>query len=483
VPDLQLFNTLTRKKEVFVPLQGPRVTLYTCGPTVYHYAHIGNLRTFIFDDLLERVLLANNYTVDRVMNITDVGHLTSDADEGEDKMEKGSLREGTSVWDIAKRYTEYFLEDLTRLGCKIPAKLPRATEFIAPMITLVKELEDKGLTYATSDGIYFDTAKFPTYTALAKLDLEGLQEGARVEVNSEKKHPSDFALWKLSSADTTRQMEWESPWGIGFPGWHLECSAMAMDLLGKTIDIHTGGVDHISVHHTNEIAQSEGVTGKKFANYWMHGEFLVLGNEEKMAKSGDNFLTLQTLIDKGIDPLSYRFFCLMTHYRSKLTFSWDALQAAQTGLQNLKAKIAVLQDFATKKGIVSNEHHDAFFAGINDDLNTPRALDNLQRMIKDDILSPEDKLACIAQWDTILGLQLLHREEKEHFIFDVGIPVISDVDLHLPRYSGVLEKLQQRCQARIEKRWADSDIVRDEITNLFGLSIKDGKEEWVVTSI
>ena len=471
---LFLFNTKSRKKELFSPINPPQVLLYTCGPTVYHYAHIGNLRTFIFDDLLERVLLANNFTVDRVMNITDVGHLTSDADEGEDKMEKGSAREGKNVWDIAKLYTEVFIEDLKKLHCKIPVKLPRATEFIAQIITLIQQLEQKGFTYQTSDGVYFDTAKFSRYGDFAKLNIEGMQEGARVEVNKEKRNLTDFALWKFSPPNSTRQMEWESPWGKGFPGWHIECSAMAMELLGETIDIHTGGVDHIAVHHSNEIAQSECATGKLFARIWMHGEFLILGDQEKMAKSGDNFLTLQTLIDQGINPLAYRYLCLMTHYRSKLHFSWDALQSAQTGLQNLRARVATLQG-ETNEGVLSDEtviqrYKEQFMGCMNDDLNAPRGLDVLGKMLKEHDLETSGKLSLLKYFDSILSLGL---SDLVRFAFTVPFAIESDVNLTDQLYKGMFDLLQQRKDAREAKRWQDSDRLRDEILNRFRLQIED----------
>jgi cysteinyl-tRNA synthetase len=298
---LELYKTMDREKKLFNPIAPSTVSLYTCGPTVYNYAHIGNLRTYVFEDVLKRVLQYNGYQVNHVMNITDVGHLTDDADSGIDKMEKGAAREGKSAWDIAKFYTEAYQHDLANLNIEPPTTWCKATDHIPEQIALIQKLEHKGFTYRTPDGIYFDTAKLPDYGKLAKLDLKHLQAGTRVDIG-EKKNPTDFALWKFSDYDTKRQMEWDSPWGIGFPGWHIECSAMATKYLGQPFDIHCGGIDHIPVHHTNEIAQSEVAEGKPLANYWLHGEFLLIDND-KMAKSGENFITLQTIKDKGINPL------------------------------------------------------------------------------------------------------------------------------------------------------------------------------------
>ncbi|MDX1709432.1 MAG: cysteine--tRNA ligase, partial [Desulfobacterales bacterium] len=289
---LYLYNSLTRKKQPFEPIISGEVGLYTCGPTVYNYAHIGNLRTYIFEDILKRVLIYNGYAVKHVMNITDVGHLTGDRDMGEDKMEAGAAREGKSAWDIAEYYTRSFKQDIAALNILAPDIWVKATDTIPEQIALIKTLQEKGYTYQTTDGIYFDTSKFKDYTKLSHQDLEALKEGARVERNPEKRHPTDFALWKFSPQGSKRQMEWDSPWGVGFPGWHLECSAMSMKFLGEQLDIHCGGTDHIDVHHTNEIAQSEAATGKPFFNFWMHGAFLIIQGGKKMAKSEGNFLTL-----------------------------------------------------------------------------------------------------------------------------------------------------------------------------------------------
>ena len=398
---LYLYNTLTRQKDEFKPLKGKKVGLYTCGPTVYDYAHIGNLRTYIFEDILRRVLVYNGYKVKHVMNITDVGHLTSDADEGEDKLEKGSKREGKSVWEIAEFYTKAFKENFQDLNIKEPNKWCRATDYIKEQIKFVKQLEKKGFTYKTSDGIYFNTSKYSDYAKLAKLNLDGQKEGARVEINQEKKNPTDFALWKFSPKDSKRQMEWQSPWGVGFPGWHLECSAISLKTLGKEFDIHCGGVDHVPVHHTNERAQNWGVTGKdELVKFWLHGEFLVI-NDGKMAKSEGNFITMQTLKDKGIKPLAYRYFCLQAHYRSKLNFTWEALEAASNGYQNLINEISKLPK---PKGDCPKSE-EKFLQAINDDLNMPIALAVVQELLKSDC-PPAAKRQSIIKFDKVLGLDL-----------------------------------------------------------------------------
>jgi len=343
---LKIYNTLTKQKEEFKPIKTGwfrKVGLYTCGPTVYNFAHIGNLRSYIFEDILKRVLKYNGYKVKHVMNITDVGHLTSDADEGEDKMEKGAKREGKTAWEIAEFYTQAFKSNLHDLNIIEPDVWCKATDHIKEQIKLVQKLIDRGFTYETSDGIYFDTTKIDDYGKMANLKNQELQAGVRVDIG-EKRNAHDFALWKWSSPNChpelvsgslpKRQMEWSAFNHIGFPGWHIECSAMSMKYLGEQFDIHCGGIDHIPVHHTNEIAQSESVTGKKpWVKYWMHGEFLLTGSD-KMAKAGDNFLTLQTLKDKNINPLAYRYLLLQTHYRKQLTFSWEALEAAESGLKH-----------------------------------------------------------------------------------------------------------------------------------------------------
>src|SRR6478672_237329 len=332
---LRLYDTYSRRLREFAPLDATgAVGIYTCGPTVYDYQHIGNYRTFLFEDTLKRVLRFNGYRVRHVMNITDVGHLTSDADTGEDKMEKGARRTGRTAWEIAALYTQAFQEDIAALNIEPPDVLPRATDHIPEQIEFIADLERRGFTYATADGIYFDTSHQPDYGFLARLDLAGLEAGKRVGLG-DKRNATDFALWKLSPPSSARQMEWDSPWGKGFPGWHIECSAMAQKYLGDYFDVHCGGEDHIPVHHTNEIAQTVARVGTRLANFWMHGYFLVQ-NDAKMAKSAGEFLRVAALVDRGYDPLAFRYLCLTGHYRTQLNFTWEALDAAATGLARMR---------------------------------------------------------------------------------------------------------------------------------------------------
>lgn len=382
---VKIYNTLSKKAETIEPVCDDQIGMYSCGLTVYDFAHIGNLRKYVFDDLLDRSLKYFGYKVKWVMNITDVGHLTSDADEGEDKVEKGATREGKSAYDIARFYEKSFLEDLRELKIGTPDVLCRATEHIQEQIDLIKKLESKGFTYLTDDGVYFDTSKVSDYGKLAGLDIENLKEGARVEKNPQKKNPTDFALWKFSASKgadpatienlARREMEWLSPWGVGFPGWHIECSAMSVKYLGQPFAIHTGGADHIAVHHTNEIAQSEAAEGKPLAIYWVHSEHL-LQEGRKMAKSDGHFIRLKDIIDRGFSPLDLRFFYLRAHYRSKIDFSWENLEGAKQG------RLRIL-DFVVKINDRQVEGGDAYFAkvqeefdqAIADDLDTPKALE------------------------------------------------------------------------------------------------------------
>jgi cysteinyl-tRNA synthetase len=453
---IRFYNTLSRKKEEFSPLRQGEVSIYTCGPTVYNYVHIGNLRTYIFEDLIVRAL-RRDYKVTHVMNITDVGHLTSDCDTGEDKMELSAKREGgASAWDLAKKYEMKFFEDLYALNCARPSFTPRATEHIKDMIALVKTLEEKGYTYRTSDGIYFDTAKFPRYGELGgKSNLEGLKAGARVEFSSEKRNPSDFALWKFSPKDAKRQMEWASPWGIGFPGWHIECSAMSMAYLGPTLDIHCGGVDHIAIHHTNEIAQSEAASGKQYVRCWIHGEFLVL-SAGKMSKSAGNFLTLDALRERGYDPLDYRYLCLGAHYRTQLEFSFESLDFARATLRGLRERAAALKE--QSDGVVKDlpaleEAKAKFKAGMDDDINTPKALSVLWEFLKS-AAAAADKLEFIKYADGFLALSLLRGEAAKE----------------LPEAAA--ELLARREAARKNKDFKTSDRLRDELEKL-GITLKD----------
>jgi len=462
---IYLYNSLSRSKEEFVPIQKETVGLYTCGPTVYNFAHIGNLRTYIFEDILKRVLLYNNYRIKHVMNITDVGHLTGDRDMGEDKMEKGSQREGKTAWEIAEFYTQAFKNDITRLNILEPDIWVKATDTIDDQIALIKTLQEKKYSYQTSDGIYFDTAKFKDYTKLSHQDIDSLQEGARVEKNPEKRNLTDFALWKFSPTDVRRQMEWDSPWGVGFPGWHIECSAMSMKYLGDQLDIHCGGTDHIDVHHTNEIAQSEAATGKKFFNCWMHGAFLIIAGGKKMAKSEDNFLTLENaFLKKEINPLVYRFAVFQTHYRKPMEYSEESVQAARNGLLHLQNQVRqVAQNGAGQNGSESDAFKTKFMEKINDDLNMPRALAVVQEMLKSDI-SDADKFATIVDFDRVLGLGLDQVDQLE------ALP------------EEIQKLVDDRQAARVAKDWAMSDQLRDAIQDM-GYTVQDTKDGMKVIKV
>jgi len=462
---IYLYNTLTRKKEELRPVKKGEVGLYTCGPTVYNFAHIGNLRSYIFSDILTRVLLYNGYKVKRVMNITDVGHLAGDRDMGEDKMEKGAKREGKTAWEIAEFYTEAFKKDMAGLNLLPPTVWCKATGEIAAQIDLIKMLEKKDFTYRTSDGIYFDTSKFEGYNKLSHLDLETLKEGARVEKNEEKKNATDFALWKFSPKNAKRQMEWTSPWGTGFPGWHLECSAMSMKYLKHQLDIHTGGQDHINVHHTNEIAQSEAATGKPFFNIWMHGAFLNIVGGKKMAKSEDNFLTLDNaFVKKGIDPLVYRYAALGTHYRKPMEYSKEAMENAAKGYEHLRNQVREITPPTSAPLLhpplggtsVKKEYRDKFLAAINDDLNLPQAMAVVRELLKSD-LSNGGKSATIMDFDQVLGLNLDKTNEEE---------IIPE---------NIRKLAEERERARDDKDFDKADKTREQIEKL-GFSIEDTSE-------
>ena len=433
---LHLYDTYTRSLRQLQPIAPGQIGLYACGPTVYDYAHIGNLRTYLFVDALRRALAWHGLQVRLVMNITDVGHLTSDQDTGDDKMEKGSARTGKSAWDIAREYTQAFKEDLALLNIEEPATWCRATDHIAEQIAFIVELERKGYTYRTADGIYFDTARQPAYGYLARLDRDGLQSGKRVGMG-EKKQLTDFALWKFSGQPGARQMEWESPWGLGFPGWHIECSAMSAKHLGQYFDIHCGGEDHVPVHHSNEIAQSEARYGTRAANFWLHGAFLKNG-EGKMSKSGGAFVRLHTLIERGIDPLAYRYLCLSTHYRSQLNFTDDALQGAASGL----ARMRLLVHRLGEAGVADADYLARFGAELGKDLNLPRALALAWELLKGELPAAVKK-ATIMRFDEAFGLRLS--------LWQPAVPAIPEALLAL---------MAQREQARNERRWLDADRFR-----------------------
>jgi len=456
--ELKLFNTLTRRKEVFKPSKAKKVGLYTCGPTVYWYAHIGNLRTYIFEDILKRVLEYHGLKVKHVMNITDVGHLTSEADTGEDKMEKGAKRERKTVWEIAAFYTRAFKKDLELLNIKKPAIWIKATDTIKEQINLIKILEKKGFTYRIADGIYFDSSKLKTYGKLWGKKKIKIKAGVRVKMVSGKKNPTDFALWKFSPTGVTRQMEWDSPWGKGFPGWHTECVVMAAKNLGVPFDIHCGGIDHIPIHHTNEIAQAEAAFSKILAKFWLHGEFLTLKGG-RMGKSEGNIIILKNLIEKGFNPLAYRYLCLGTHYRSKLNFSLPTLKSAQNALTNLYQKISEIKE-SGKKQIIRGEkikdYRRNFLNFINDDLNTPRALALMWGVIKDEKIGREEKRKLLLDFDKIFALDLAK-------IKKVTIsPKIKKLVASRERY-------------RQQKKWGLADGIRKKIKTM-GYLIEDTKD-------
>lgn len=453
---VKLFNTLGRKLEEVNPITPDKLSVYCCGPTVYNYQHIGNLRTYLFEDLLMRALRRAGYEVKHVMNITDVGHLVSDADDGEDKMLLASKREGKNSHEVAEYYTSVFFEHCSWLNIKRPDIVCKATEHIQQMIDLISALEQKGFAYLSGGNVYFDVAKFEAYGDLALLDTSALQAGARIEVDSSKRSPFDFALWFTKSKFENQELQWDSPWGRGYPGWHIECSAMAMHYLGDSFDIHCGGIDHIPVHHSNEIAQSECATGKKFARHWLHGGFLVVG-KEKMAKSAGEFLTLDLLKEKGFDPLSYRMFCLSSSYRGELSWSWEALEAAATTLKRVKASVLDLKEQASSEaGITSSRGKELlseFDSRIYNDLNLPSALAILHETLGESSLAAGEKLALVESFDEVLGFDVLSWEKEE-------IP------------AEILALAEKREAARKNKDWAAADSFRDSIL-AEGYQIKD----------
>ena len=437
---LVLYDNFTRSLRAFAPLvPDGEVGMYTCGPTVYDYQHIGNYRTFLFEDVLKRVLSWNGYRVRHVMNVTDVGHLTSDADTGEDKMEKGARRTGKSAWEIAALYTRAFEDDLAALHILPPDVLCRATDHIPEQIAFIADLEQRGYTYRTPDGVYFDTSRQPDYGYLARLDRKGLEAGKRVDLG-DKRHATDFALWKFSPPGSTRQMEWDSPWGKGFPGWHIECSAMAQRYLGDYFDIHCGGEDHIPVHHTNEIAQTEARVGTRLANFWMHGYFL-LANDAKMAKSAGEFLRIGALVERGYDPLAFRYLCLTGHYRTQLNFTWEALDAAATGLARLRTGFHALP--ADPAASADPRFVERFSQAIDDDLNAPRALALAWELLRGDLVDQAITRATLARFDDVFGLGLASWR-----------PVEEDIP------ADVRALAQSRADARKSRNWAEADRLR-----------------------
>ena len=502
---IKLFNTMGREKQVFKPLKKGEVKLYACGPTTYSYAHIGHFRAYVFVDTLRRVLEFNGLKVKHVMNITDVGHLTSDADTGEDKIEKAAEKEKKTAWEIAEFYTKDFFDAMKKLNVKRPNIVCKATDHIKEMAELVQRIVNNGYAYMISDGIYFDTSKLKDYGKLAGFDIEGLKAGARVEFNPEKRNVTDFSLWKFSPADQKRQMEWDNEFEFtldeneservskiaesnpnvtilkklgmegkvklrvrirGFPGWHIECSAMSMKYLGETFDIHTGGVDHIPVHHTNEIAQAEAATGKEFVHYWLHNEF-VLVEGEKMSKSKGNFYTMYDIEKRGFDPLAVRYLFLTSHYRSKLNFTWNSLESAQNALSTLRENVRLFQEKDEKKSKKEKVefYKKRFLELINDDLDTPDALALMWKLIRGEKeINNKDKYKLLLEFDKVFGLRL-----KD----------IKKIKYKLP--SEAKKLIEEREEARKRKNWKKADAIREKLRKM-GIILEDTKQgvKWKV---
>ena len=467
---LKFYNTLTRKKQAFKPQEDGLVKYYTCGITAYSYPHVGNMRAYTMEDLFKRYLLFKGFKVKHVMNVTDVGHLTSDADTGEDKLEKAARLEGKTAWDVARFYTDFFLNESKTLNLLPPNVLCKATDYIPEQIELVKKLEEKGYTYVIPDGVYFDTSKFKDYGKMAKLDLNGLKAGARVEVSEGKRNPHDFALWKSSKPEDKRQMEWDSPWKKGFPGWHLECSAMAMKHLGVTLDAHWGGEDHISIHHTNEIAQSEAVTGKPFSRFWMHVAFLQI-NDAKMSKSLGNVITVSDLVKQGYTPAAIRFFYLLAHYRSQQNFTKESLDQASESLKRLyefQDNLSALKPSGKHGKSLSRKLQSMlkkFEKYMDDDLSTPMALAALFDFVKEankamqegkmDEENAKEALGALKKLDSVLGVFEARKASE--------VP------------AEVLDLVKQREAARKAKDWKQADYFRDDI-RAKGFLVEDSPE-------
>lgn len=457
---LYFYNSATRSKEVFTPLKPGVVKMYTCGPTVYDNVHIGNLRAFVMADTAKRILQYNNYKVEHTMNLTDFGHLTDDADAGEDKMMKGLKREGkpvtlTAMRSLADVYIDAFMADVTEMRILEPTHWTRASDYVKQQIRLIKTLEEKGYTYETSDGLYFDVEKFPTYGVLGNVDIQKIKGGARVEINPEKKHPADFALWKKGL------LGWDSTWGKGFPGWHIECSAMALSTLGKQLDIHTGGEDNKYTHHNAEIAQSECATGKHFVNYWLHSAFMSIDNT-KISKSLGNGITLHNLLDRGFTGADFRYWLLTAHYRSNTNFTFEALEAAKKALFRLKRHL--FEDYKNAKGAVHTTYQARFLTAINDDLDTPKAIALIWEIIKDESMRPGDKVATIKNFDTVLALGLT--DNPDEIVRELGVIAPENVP------DDIQALLEQREAARIIRNWDEADRLREAI-NLKGYTLED----------
>lgn len=467
---LFLYNSAAQKKEPFAAQKPPLVTMYTCGPTVYDYAHIGNLRAFIMADTLKRTLIYNGYRVEHTMNFTDFGHLTDDADAGEDKMMKGLKREGKPVTlsamrELADTYIDAFLEDAASIRMLEPTHWTRASDYVKQQIALIKTLEEKGYAYATSDGLYFDISKFPTYGVLGNVDITKIKEGARVEANPEKRHPADFALWKKGL------LGWESEWGKGFPGWHIECSAMAMATLGKQLDIHTGGEDNKYTHHNAEIAQSEAATGKPFVRYWLHSAFMQIDNT-KISKSLGNSISLRNLTDRGFSGEDYRYWLLTSHYRSNINFTFDSLTAAKKALFRLKRHL--YEEYGKAKGAIHAQYRHRFLEAINDDLNTPKAIAVMWDMIADSSVSAGEKAATLRDFDAVLAIGL--NDRPEDVIRELGVVPQNAIP------EDVAELIEQREAARAIRNWDEADRLRQAI-NFKGYIIEDSPQGPKLTKV
>ncbi len=455
---LRLFNTLARSEEEFVPIEAGKVRLYTCGPTVYDYAHIGNLRTYIFEDVLRRTLEAADFDVRHVMNITDVGHLESDADLGEDKLVIASRREHASPWDLARLYEKAFFEDCAALNILPPVIQARATDHIPEIIEFIQALDRQGHVYVVDGNVYFDIQTYPPYAELARLRLDQPQEWARVDPDPRKKNPLDFVLWFSQSKFPNQIMQWDAPWGTGFPGWHIECSVLASKYLGDRIDIHCGGIDHITIHHTNERAQSEARFGHRWVNIWMHAEFLIL-DEQKMSKSGGGFVTLRSIKDRGFEPVHYRYFCLGALYRHPVRFSWEALSTARSSLEGLKNRVVswkLRPAAGSQRGADATRHRERFWDAMSQDLHTPAALAVVWEVAKDAALGSQTKLELITEFDRILGL---------------GVQ-----DFERPQIPSAMEALiREREAAREAKDWKAADAIRNRLLE-HGIQVKDSQQ-------
>jgi len=461
---LTFFNTRTRQIEPLEPIAPPAVSLYCCGPTVYNYAHIGNLRTYVFEDLLQRTIRAAGYDLQHVMNITDVGHLQSDADEGDDKMMLAAKREQKSPWDIARFYEDEFFRHTDMMKIARPDTVCRATEHIPHMIAMVETLVERGHAYDVDGNVYFDTATFPDYAKFARLQMDAQEATDRVDQDARKRNPQDFVLWFSQSKYPNQIMKWDSPWGTGFPGWHIECSAMATEYLSETIDIHCGGIDHVPVHHTNEIAQSEGCFGHRWVNTWLHGEFLVV-DDAKMSKSTGDFLHLDRLVEAGYDAMDYRYLLLTGHYRARLHFSFEGLDGAKQTLKTLRNLAHdwsyAAQDSAAVRGDVIADWRERFWDALATDLHVPNALAVAWKMARDADITPAEKLALMLEFDTIFGLDLAAATQTR------ALP------------DELMALITQREEARAAKDWAAADALRDELLAK-GVAIKDraGGTDW-----